>query len=150
MGGLYDSKGYGHMKTQLASQGDLRPDSQAASEPSSPTVYRCRSRSCGCGQHRRRARPGRPVRPRDWAGRILFAIDGRPRTLGQLRGLAGVSRDERGFLAALAGLLVQGARPGAAWVFTASGQRSPRLVRVFNRPRKKDAAAKFRVTGAVL
>src|SRR5579872_7195259 len=140
-------------ETQAGSFADIRPDAgdrvPAVPNDSRSTVFRCRSARCACRRRGPARAPRRARRPTSWAERILALIDHRPRTLGQLRAdLAGASTDP-GFERALDALTVSFARPGAAWVFTAAGQKAPRLVRVFN-PRNKYDAANFRVTGAVL
>jgi hypothetical protein len=118
-------------------------------KPSVPTAFRCRSRTCGCRRQRAKPPAYAPTRPRDWPGRILWAIDGRSCTVAQLRGRLTGAFTDPGFDAALAGLVAPGAVPGLALVKMSTGQRVGRLVRTWLPFRKSRAAANLRVTSAV-
>jgi len=119
-------------------EGRRRPATSAATGTGSRTARRAFGRASGPGFHCRsprcpcragkpaRRRPGRVVRPRDWAGRIMAAVDVRPDTANALAGRLVGARHDPNFWSALDALQHDGMLGDAALF---PGQRIARLER---------------------
>ena len=94
------------------------------------TQFVCGSPRCGCRPKRRKPAPRRPVRPRDWQGRVMWQVDQRPLTVASLAERLAGARRNPAFEEALLALRRAGLLGDAP---LAPGQRVRRLERKWPR-----------------